>query len=62
MALLFLALVCSVMAYFAYNVALTRIDAARVAVYIYFEPVVTILLGITRESRYFSHFLRSKVF
>ncbi len=46
-ALLFLALVCSVMAYFAYNVALTRIDAARVAVYIYFEPVVTILLGVT---------------
>ncbi len=46
-ALLFLALVCSVMAYFAYNVALTRIDASRVAVYIYFEPVVTILLGIT---------------
>jgi drug/metabolite transporter (DMT)-like permease len=46
-ALLFLALVCSVMAYFAYNVALTRINASRVAVYIYFEPVVTVLLGIT---------------
>jgi len=46
-ALLFLALVCSVIAYFAYNVALTRIDASRVAVYIYFEPVITVLLGIT---------------
>jgi drug/metabolite transporter (DMT)-like permease len=29
------------------NVALTRIDASRVAVYIYFEPIVTVLLGIT---------------
>src|SRR5579859_581108 len=46
-ALLFLALVCSVMAYFVYNFALTRIDASRAAVYIYFEPVVTVLLGVT---------------
>lgn len=46
-ALVFLATVCSVVAYFAYNVALTRIDASRVAVYIYFEPVVAILLGVT---------------
>lgn len=46
-ALLFLALVCSVIAYFVYNRALTRIAASRVVVYIYFEPVVTVLLGIT---------------
>src|SRR5215467_10733443 len=36
-ALLFLALVCSVIAYFVYNFALTKIAASRVAVYIYFE-------------------------
>ena len=46
-ALVFLATVCSVIAYFAYNVALTRLEASRVAVYIYFEPVVAILLGVT---------------
>jgi len=46
-ALLFLALGCSVIAYFVYNVALTRIDASRAAAYIYFEPVVTVFLGIT---------------
>jgi drug/metabolite transporter (DMT)-like permease len=47
MALLFLSVVCSVMAYFAYNIALTKIDASRVAVYIYFEPVVAVLFGVT---------------
>ncbi|HZO71127.1 MAG TPA: EamA family transporter [Ktedonobacteraceae bacterium] len=46
-ALFFLAVVCSVVAYFAYNFALTKIEASRVAVYIYFEPVVTVLLGVT---------------
>jgi drug/metabolite transporter (DMT)-like permease len=46
-ALLFLAIVCSVIAYFVYNVVLTKIDASRVAVYIYFEPVVAVVLGIT---------------
>ncbi len=46
-ALLFLSVVCSVIAYFAYNTALTRIAASKVAVYIYFEPVVTVLLGVT---------------
>ena len=44
-ALLFLILVCSVAAYFAYNFALTRVPAARAAVYIYFEPVVALALG-----------------
>ncbi len=46
-ALLFLALVCSVIAYFVYNFALTRVAASRVAVYVYFEPVVAVLLGVT---------------
>ncbi len=47
LALLFLVIVCSVLSYFAYNIALSKLDAARVAVYIYFEPVVTVLLGVT---------------
>jgi drug/metabolite transporter (DMT)-like permease len=47
LALLFLSLICSVIAYFAYNTALTRIPAAKAAVYIYFEPVVAVLLGVT---------------
>jgi drug/metabolite transporter (DMT)-like permease len=46
-ALLFLSLGCSVIAYFVYNFALTKISASRVAVYIYFEPVVAIILGVT---------------
>jgi drug/metabolite transporter (DMT)-like permease len=46
MALLFLALACSVIAYFAYNTALSKIDASRAAVYIYFEPVFTVILGV----------------
>jgi drug/metabolite transporter (DMT)-like permease len=46
-ALLFLSLICSVLAYFAYNTALSRIDASKAAVYIYFEPVVTVLFGVT---------------
>lgn len=47
LALLFLALACSVISFFAYNTALSKLDASRVAVYIYFEPVVTVLLGVT---------------
>ncbi|HLX55511.1 MAG TPA: EamA family transporter [Ktedonobacteraceae bacterium] len=47
LALLFLVLVCSVLSYFAYNRALSKLDASRVAVYIYFEPIVTVLLGVT---------------
>jgi drug/metabolite transporter (DMT)-like permease len=46
LALVFLSLGCSVIAYFVYNVALTKMDASRVAVYIYFEPVVTVLLSM----------------
>lgn len=46
LALLFLAVGCSVLAYFAYNVALSKWKASRVTVYFYFEPLVTVLLGI----------------
>ncbi len=46
-ALLFLSVVCSVIAYFAYNSALSKIEASRAAVYIYFEPVVAVLFGVT---------------
>jgi drug/metabolite transporter (DMT)-like permease len=46
-ALLFLVLVCSVAAYFAYNFVLTRMPAGKAAAYIYFEPVVAVLLGVT---------------
>lgn len=46
-ALLFLVLICSVAAYFAYNFALTRMPAGKAATYIYFEPVVAVLLGVT---------------
>ena len=46
LAILFLALACSVLAYFAYNVALSHIDASRVALYFYFEPVVSIVLSV----------------
>src|SRR5205823_1001151 len=34
-------------AYSAYNSALSKIDASRAAVYIYFEPVVAVLFGVT---------------
>jgi drug/metabolite transporter (DMT)-like permease len=44
-ALLYLALVCSVAAYFAYNHALTWVPASRAAVYVYVEPVVAVALG-----------------
>lgn len=45
-ALLFLALVCSALAYAAYNYALTAVDASRAAVFTYIEPVVASLLAI----------------
>ncbi len=46
LALLFLAVGCSVLAYFAYNRALSRLDASRVTIYFYFEPLVAIVLGV----------------
>jgi drug/metabolite transporter (DMT)-like permease len=44
-AVLFLALICSIGAYVAYNFALTQIPASRAALYIYFEPVITVALA-----------------
>jgi len=44
-AVLFLALVCSVAAYFAYNFALTKTPADRAATFVYFEPIVAVALG-----------------
>ena len=41
----YLALVCSVMAYFFYNYALSKIEAAKASVWIYLEPPIAIALG-----------------
>ena len=46
LAVLFLALFCSVLSYFTYNFALSKIEASRVAVYFYFEPLVSLALGV----------------
>jgi len=46
-ALAFLSLVCSVVAYFLYNFALTKVPASQAAFYIYFEPVVAVALGMS---------------
>ncbi len=43
--ILYLAVVCSVMGYFFYNYALSQIEAARAAVWIYLEPPVAVVLG-----------------
>ncbi len=44
-AILFLSLFCSIIAYLVYNIALEKMDASRVAVYIYFVPLSTIVLA-----------------
>lgn len=44
-AILFLAIFCSIIAYLIYNIALEKMDASRVAVYIYFVPLSTIILA-----------------
>lgn len=44
-AILFLAIFCSIVAYLVYNIALEKMDASRVAVYIYFVPLSTIVLA-----------------
>lgn len=44
-ALLYLSIVCSVAGYFAWNFALSRIEASRAAVCLYAEPVVAMTLG-----------------
>ncbi len=41
----FLALFCSIVAYLVYNVALEKMDASKVALYIYFVPLSTIALA-----------------
>jgi drug/metabolite transporter (DMT)-like permease len=43
--ILYLALVCSVGAYFAYTVALSRLEATRAAAWVYLEPLVAFALG-----------------
>jgi drug/metabolite transporter (DMT)-like permease len=45
LALLYLALVCSVAAYFLYNRALAVVLASLAAAYIYCAPLVAVLLG-----------------
>ncbi|OPY26188.1 MAG: putative transporter in sor 3'region [Methanocella sp. PtaU1.Bin125] len=44
-AILFLALLCSIVAYLIYNVALETMDASRVALFIYLVPLATIVLA-----------------
>jgi drug/metabolite transporter (DMT)-like permease len=44
-AILFLAIFCSIIAYLIYNIALDRMGASRVALYIYFVPLSTIILA-----------------
>lgn len=43
--ILFLALFCSIIAYLVYNMALEKMDASSVALYIYFVPLSTIVLA-----------------
>jgi drug/metabolite transporter (DMT)-like permease len=43
--ILFLSLFCSIIAYIIYNIALEKMEASRVAVYIYFVPLSTIVLA-----------------
>lgn len=45
LAIAYLGVVCSVLAYLCYNYALARIEASRAAVWIYLEPPVAVALG-----------------
>lgn len=45
LAIAYLAVVCSALAYFFYNYALTRIEASKAAVWLYLEPPVAMVLG-----------------
>lgn len=45
LAVLYLALVCSVLAYFCYNRALAIIEAGRASTWVYLEPPVALLFG-----------------
>lgn len=44
-AIVYLAVICSVVAYFLYNHALSRIEASQAAVWLYLEPPVAMVLG-----------------
>jgi drug/metabolite transporter (DMT)-like permease len=44
-AIVFLAIFCSIIAYLVYNIALERMDASQVGLYIYFVPLSTIILS-----------------
>ncbi len=44
-AIVYLAVVCSVLAYFFYNYALARIEASKAAAWLYLEPPVAMVLG-----------------
>jgi len=44
-AIIFLAVVCSVMGYFFYNYALSQVEASKAAVWIYLEPPVAVVFG-----------------
>jgi drug/metabolite transporter (DMT)-like permease len=44
-AVVFLAVFCSIIAYLVYNIALEKMDASKVAVYVYFVPLSTIILA-----------------
>ena len=45
-AILFLAIFCSIIAYFVYNLALEKMEASSVALFIYIVPLATIILAI----------------
>jgi len=45
LAVIYLALVCSVLAYFCYNRALAILEAGRAATWVYLEPPVALILG-----------------
>ena len=44
-AILFLVVFCSIIAYLVYNIALEKMDTSKVALYIYFVPLSTIILA-----------------
>jgi drug/metabolite transporter (DMT)-like permease len=44
-AIVYLAVACSVLGYFFYNLALSKLEASKVAVWLYVEPVLAVVLG-----------------
>ena len=45
LAIIYMGVLCSAVAFLVWNWALTRIEASQVGVYVYIEPVVTVLLA-----------------